>query len=112
MAPARPHAAAPRAAAEPWLLPAVAVRVAVEQPSPFGWRRDVGVGRAAIGMRTFGGSAPLEGLQQTFSFRGGDSRRRADGRRQPRHSRDAIDVTTRATITVSGTPLTRKSEKR
>jgi len=50
------------------LPPAVAARVSVEQASTFGWARFVGIGGEAIGMHTFGASAPLKELQQKFGF--------------------------------------------
>jgi transketolase len=50
------------------LPPAVTARVAIEQASTFGWERYVGTRGAAIGMHTFGASAPLRSLQQEFGF--------------------------------------------
>ena len=50
------------------LLPDVTVRVAVEQASTFGWERYVGKSGRIIGMKTFGGSAPLKELQRKFGF--------------------------------------------
>jgi transketolase len=50
------------------LPPAVTARVAVEQASTFGWHRYIGLTGAAIGMRTFGASAPLKELQKKFGF--------------------------------------------
>ena len=50
------------------LPPAVAARVSVEQASTFGWHRYVGTTGAAIGMKTFGASAPLKELQKRFGF--------------------------------------------
>ena len=50
------------------LPPAVAARVAVEQASTFGWHRYIGLSGTAIGMRTFGASAPLKELQKKFGF--------------------------------------------
>jgi transketolase len=50
------------------LPPAVTARVAVEQASTFGWHRYVGLAGEAIGMRTFGASAPLKELQKKFGF--------------------------------------------
>ena len=50
------------------LPPAVTARVAVEQASTFGWHRYVGLTGAAIGMKTFGASAPLKELQKKFGF--------------------------------------------
>jgi transketolase len=50
------------------LPPAVTGRVAVEQASTFGWHRYVGLTGAAIGMKTFGASAPLKELQKKFGF--------------------------------------------
>jgi transketolase len=50
------------------LPPAVTARVSVEQASTFGWHRYVGTTGEAIGMRTFGASAPLKELQKKFGF--------------------------------------------
>jgi transketolase len=50
------------------LPPAVTARVSVEQASTFGWARYVGAAGKAIGMRTFGASAPLKDLQRKFGF--------------------------------------------
>jgi transketolase len=50
------------------LPPQVVARVAVEQASVIGWDRYVGRFGAAIGMHTFGSSAPLKDLQTKFGF--------------------------------------------
>jgi len=50
------------------LPPGVKLRVAIEQASTFGWERYVGEQGRVIGMRTFGASAPLKALLQTFGF--------------------------------------------
>jgi transketolase len=50
------------------LPPGVTARVSVEQASTFGWARYVGSGGEAIGMHTFGASAPLKELQKKFGF--------------------------------------------
>jgi transketolase len=51
------------------VLPAaVTARVSVEQASTFGWHRYVGATGEAIGMKTFGASAPLKELQKRFGF--------------------------------------------
>jgi transketolase len=50
------------------LPPSLKARVAVEQASTLGWDRYVGDGGAAIGMRTFGASAPLKQLLVKFGF--------------------------------------------
>ncbi|MFO1322990.1 MAG: transketolase [Burkholderiales bacterium] len=50
------------------LPPAVTARVAIEQASTFGWERYTGARGRAIGMHTFGASAPLKSLQQEFGF--------------------------------------------
>lgn len=47
---------------------AVTARVSVEQASTLGWHRYVGAEGACIGMKTFGASAPLKGLQEKFGF--------------------------------------------
>ncbi|MGH3103526.1 MAG: transketolase [Gaiellaceae bacterium] len=48
--------------------PGVTARVSVEQASTFGWHQYVGPSGRAIGMRTFGASAPLKELQKRFGF--------------------------------------------
>ena len=50
------------------LPPGITARVAVEQASPFGWERYVGMTGTVIGMRTFGASAPFKDLQKHFGF--------------------------------------------
>jgi transketolase len=51
------------------VLPAkVTARVSVEMASTFGWERYVGPKGKAIGMRTFGASAPLKDLLKKFDF--------------------------------------------
>jgi transketolase len=50
------------------LPPGVAVRIAIEQGSTFGWERYIGASGQAIGMKTFGASAPLKELQRKFGF--------------------------------------------
>ncbi len=50
------------------LPPSVKARVAVEQGSTLGWERYVGTSGSVIGMKTFGGSAPLKELQRKFGF--------------------------------------------
>ena len=50
------------------LPPKVTARVAVEQASTLGWARYVGSTGKAIGMETFGASAPLKELQKKFGF--------------------------------------------
>jgi transketolase len=50
------------------LPPSVGARVSVEQASTFGWHRYIGLTGAAIGMKTFGASAPLKELQKKFGF--------------------------------------------
>jgi transketolase len=47
------------------LPPSVKARVSVEQSSTFGWER---YASRAIGMKTFGASAPLKELQKKFGF--------------------------------------------
>jgi transketolase len=58
----------PQAYRDSVLPPGVAARVAVEQASTFGWERYVGSTGRAIGMHTFGASAPLKALQKEFGF--------------------------------------------
>jgi len=48
--------------------PEVTARVSVEQGSTFGWERYVGLTGYAIGMNTFGASAPLKELVKKFGF--------------------------------------------
>ena len=48
--------------------PEVGARVSVEQASTLGWARYIGIAGVAIGMTTFGASAPLKELQQRFGF--------------------------------------------
>jgi transketolase len=50
------------------LPPAVAARVSVEMGSVIGWDRYVGPAGTAIGMNTFGSSAPLKDLLAKFGF--------------------------------------------
>ena len=51
------------------VLPAaVTARVSVEQASTFGWERYIGTSGQALGMKTFGASAPLKELQKKFGF--------------------------------------------
>ncbi len=47
---------------------AVTARVSVEQASTFGWERYIGTSGEALGMKTFGASAPLKELQKKFGF--------------------------------------------
>jgi transketolase len=47
---------------------AVTARVSVELASTFGWERYVGLSGTALGMKTFGASAPLKELQKKFGF--------------------------------------------
>ena len=58
----------PQAYRDEVLPPSVRARVSVEQASTFGWDRYVGDGGAAIGMHTFGASAPLKQLLTKFGF--------------------------------------------
>ena len=50
------------------LPPDVAARVSVEMGSVIGWDRYVGPSGAAVGMNTFGSSAPLKDLLAKFGF--------------------------------------------
>ena len=50
------------------LPPDVPARVSVELASTFGWHRFVGPQGTAIGMTSFGASAPLKELQKKFGF--------------------------------------------
>lgn len=46
----------------------IAARISVEQASTFGWERYIGEKGRAIGMATFGASAPLQALLKKFGF--------------------------------------------
>ncbi|HXA45374.1 MAG TPA: transketolase, partial [Candidatus Angelobacter sp.] len=50
------------------LPPEIKARIAIEQASTFGWERYVGTNGLAVGMKTFGASAPLKELQKHFGF--------------------------------------------
>lgn len=50
------------------LPPAVTARVAVEQASPLGWERWVGLQGEVVAMRSFGASAPYLDVQAHFGF--------------------------------------------
>jgi transketolase len=50
------------------LPPSLELGVAIEQASTLGWERYVGPVGRIIGMKTFGGSAPLKELQKKFGF--------------------------------------------
>jgi transketolase len=50
------------------LPPDVSARVAVEEASTFGWAQYVGRTGHAVGMKTFGASAPLKELAKKFGF--------------------------------------------
>jgi transketolase len=51
------------------VLPAeVTARVAVEEASPFGWARYTGLGGTVLGLRSFGLSAPIQGVAEHFGF--------------------------------------------
>jgi transketolase len=58
----------PREYREQVLPPRVTARVSIEQASTLGWDRYVGPGGAAIGMHTFGASAPLRDVERRFGF--------------------------------------------
>ena len=42
--------------------------MSIEAAGIFGWHRYVGAGGAAIGMKSFGASAPLAALSKKFGF--------------------------------------------
>jgi transketolase len=48
--------------------PDIAARASVEQASTLGWTEYVGSNGRAIGMKSFGSSAPLKDLQEKFGF--------------------------------------------
>jgi transketolase len=50
------------------LPPSVTARVSVEQAATVGWERYIGLRGRAIGMTTFGASAPIKDLQKHFGF--------------------------------------------
>jgi transketolase len=50
------------------LPPEIATRISVEAASPFGWIRYIGTRGIAIGMTTFGASAPGEVNMEKFGF--------------------------------------------
>jgi transketolase len=50
------------------LPPSVTARVSVEMASTFGWDRYIGPKGKAVGMHTFGASAPLKDLLKKFGF--------------------------------------------
>jgi transketolase len=50
------------------LPPHITARVSVEQASSIGWDRYIGASGAAIGMHSFGASAPIAALQKKFGF--------------------------------------------
>jgi len=50
------------------LPPGVRARVSIEQAGTFGWERYIGTSGAAVGMTSFGASAPLKELQKKFGF--------------------------------------------
>jgi transketolase len=58
----------PQAYRDSVLPPSVKARVSVEQASTFGWQRYLGEKGRAIGMKTFGASAPLKELVKKFGF--------------------------------------------
>lgn len=51
------------------VIPAgITARVSVEMGSTFGWERYIGLKGQAIGMKTFGASAPIKDLQKRYGF--------------------------------------------
>lgn len=50
------------------LPPSVRARVSVEALSTFGWDRYVGLDGEAVGMTTFGASAPFAAVMHKFGF--------------------------------------------
>ena len=61
-------AAQPKSYRDQVLPPTIAVRVAIEAASPFGWERWVGDAGRVIAMRSFGASAPAERLFIEFGI--------------------------------------------
>jgi transketolase len=60
--------AQPRQYRDTVLPPDVTARISVEQGSTLGWAFYHGSGGRAVGMKTFGASAPLKELQRKFGF--------------------------------------------
>ena len=60
--------AQPEAYQDSVLPPAVTARVCYEHSSTFGWSHYAGPTGKAIGLKTFGASAPLEQIQKRFGF--------------------------------------------
>jgi len=58
----------PQAYRDSVLPPEITARVSIEQASTFVWERYIGTRGKAIGMQTFGASAPLKALQEKFGF--------------------------------------------
>jgi transketolase len=58
----------PKAYRDSVLPPDVTARVSVEQASVVGWDKYIGLKGKAVGMHTFGASAPLKELQKKFGF--------------------------------------------
>lgn len=58
----------PKAYRNKVLPPKVTARVSVEQASPMGWEKYVGLAGCMIAMNTFGKSAPYKDLQKVFGF--------------------------------------------
>jgi transketolase len=50
------------------LPPEITKRISVEQASTFGWHRFLGSEGKAVGMQSFGASAPLKELLKKFGF--------------------------------------------
>ena len=67
-------AASIRSTANTCCRSAVTARVSVEQGSTFGWARYVGAAGVAIGMETFGASAPLAGAAEEVRLHAGEHR--------------------------------------
>lgn len=63
----------------------ITARISVEQGGVFGWERYVGKKGYALGMRTFGASAPLKELQKKFGFTVDNIVQKAKELLQPAH---------------------------
>jgi hypothetical protein len=72
----------PQAYRDSVLPPEVIARVSIEQASTFGWERYIGSRGKAIGMETFGASAPLKAPAGKVRVRAGA--RRGSGQGSPR----------------------------
>ncbi len=73
------------------LPPDVTARVSVEMAGTFGWHKYVGQNGVAIGMKSFGASAPLKDLQRKFNFSAEAVATAARDQVKKHKSKDAMD---------------------